>query len=208
MKLDRCKNGHFYDGDKFNRCPHCDAAMDVSPNVTIPFSQNPEDDVKTLPLDEVPTEPISGDLQGAIKKAMNQTINEEGVKTVSFFSKKIGIEPVVGWLVCVDGPNMGEDYRLKTGSNFIGRSNKMDIIISKDESVSRDKHGEITYEPRMKKYHVHKGEAKQTYYLNDIPIYQPTEIKRNDVLFIGETKLMFFSCCDDVFSWNEKEEDK
>ncbi len=26
MKLQRCANGHFYDGDKYPTCPHCQDA--------------------------------------------------------------------------------------------------------------------------------------------------------------------------------------
>lgn len=27
MKLTKCENGHFYDGDKFPACPYCDPAL-------------------------------------------------------------------------------------------------------------------------------------------------------------------------------------
>ena len=30
-----------------------------------------------------------------------------------------GVEPVVGWLVCIDGPSRGSDYRLHAGYNYI-----------------------------------------------------------------------------------------
>ena len=31
-------------------------------------------------------------------------------------------DPVVEWLVCIDGPEKGRDYRIRSGNNYIGRS--------------------------------------------------------------------------------------
>jgi len=33
-----------------------------------------------------------------------------------------------GWLVCIGGPNKGDDYKIREGRNFIGGDLKMDII--------------------------------------------------------------------------------
>ncbi|MFR5903066.1 MAG: hypothetical protein ACLUIO_26940 [Neglectibacter timonensis] len=41
-------------------------------------------------------------------------------KTVGIIKKKIGIDPAVGFLVCVSGPHRGADYKLVAGRNFIG----------------------------------------------------------------------------------------
>jgi len=49
MKLQRCNNGHFYDGDKFANCPHCSGAGNMSPTPATP-AFNPADDDKTVSL--------------------------------------------------------------------------------------------------------------------------------------------------------------
>ena len=41
MKLERCANGHFYDGDLYSSCPHCAAGIPNSPvgnDVTVPVN--------------------------------------------------------------------------------------------------------------------------------------------------------------------------
>ena len=41
---------------------------------------------------------------------------------MGIIKKKIGIDPAVGFLVCVSGPHRGADYKLVAGRNFIGRA--------------------------------------------------------------------------------------
>ena len=50
---------------------------------------------------------------------------------------KENIEPVCGWIVCIEGPRQGKDYKVKNGKNFIGRADDMDIQILGDEHISR-----------------------------------------------------------------------
>ncbi len=51
-----------------------------------------------------------------------------------------GIDAVVGWLVCVHGRNRGRDYRIRSENNTVGRSENMDICISGDDLISRERH--------------------------------------------------------------------
>ena len=37
-----------------------------------------------------------------------------------FYEKIIGVQPVVGWLVCTQGEYFGESFKLVSGKNFIG----------------------------------------------------------------------------------------
>lgn len=62
--------------------------------------------------------------------------------------KKVGIDPVVGWLVCIKGPSRGRDYRIRSGRNGIGRSDAMDVPIAGDDTVSRENHAFLVYEPQ------------------------------------------------------------
>lgn len=185
MKLERCKNGHFFDADKFNMCPHCEDVGAVDPGTTQAFTEDVEG--TTRPVDESPTAP--------------EPIDLDNQKTIGFWGTEIAVEPVVGWLVCIEGENIGEDYKLKSGSNYIGRGNEFDVNLSKDKAVNRDKQGEIVYDPMSRKFHVLKGSGSKLYYLNDDPVYSPMEIQRNDTLKVGKSRLMFFPCCDDNFSW-------
>lgn len=224
MNLKRCENGHFYDVDKFETCPHC-AAIGGDSKITQPF-ETMDDTAMTEPV----TVPLSShvpqpqpqtsvqpqeeslSLKDAIGKAMTENTHEsqdDDSKTISLYQTKIGVEPVVGWLVCIEGAAFGESFKLKSGRNFIGRANSMDIVIPGDSSVSRDKHAIILYEPRKREFIAQAGESRELFYLNDEVVLMPVRLKQHDIVTIGNTRLMFFPCCGEEFSWEDyKKEEK
>jgi hypothetical protein len=212
MDLQRCPNGHFYDAEKFSACPHCGGHLknDV---MTQAMGRDMSKTVGLTPgdLGDKPTAKTNSDVQADLSGVMNLIqpggAGDDG-KTVSFYAKKVGTEPVVGWLVCIEGKHFGKDFRLKSGKNFIGRSREMDVSLAEDDSVSRDRHAIVVYEPKKHLYLAQPGEAKELFYLNDQVVLSTTEMKYRDVLTVGDSVLMFFPCCDDEFNWNtaKKEE--
>lgn len=59
--------------------------------------------------------------------------------------------PVCGWLVCISGPRQGKDYKIKSGKNFIGRADDMDIQVLGDNKISRRNHGVVVFDPKKKR---------------------------------------------------------
>lgn len=235
MNLRRCENGHFYDADKFENCPHCQTAGKDN-DVTMPFNQagggfvtqpfnNPAFDQPEAPQMEpqenygwnAPKNPVVNEPVRPEKEALSRAVTvartgaavDEGEeKTVSYYNTKIGKEPVVGWLVCIEGAEFGESFRLKTGRNFIGRGSNMDICLKGDTSVSRDRHAIVLYEPKRREFIAQAGESRELFYVNDDVVLNPQKLARYDILSIGETQLMFFPCCDEHFSWDDYKKDK
>lgn len=224
MNLKRCDKGHFYDADKFASCPHCAGGIGNSDETV---AIQPDDDIKTeaLTVDKVekniPVRPepirqesekqMTGSLSANISRAMQEVLVSEpddDAKTVRYYETETGIEPVVGWLVCIQGEDMGKSFNLKDGRNFIGRSAKMDVVL-KDNSVSRDKHAVIVYEPKRREFLAQPGESRELFYLNDNLVLNFEKLKVNDVIQVGNTKLMFVPFCSEAFSWDDvKKEDK
>lgn len=176
MELVQCPNNHFYDGEKFSECPYC------------------KQDIEQLKVME------SYESRVTINKSM---VNVEEGKTVRFYEKVIGTEPVVGWLVCTEGEYFGESFRLTSGKNFIGRASNMDIILGMDMSVSRDWHACVVYEPKSRTYFVQPGESGGLFYLNDEVVLSNMKMQAYDVLLIGSTRLMLVPCCCERFSWDD-----
>lgn len=210
MNLIICPNGHYYDADKYQSCPHCNNYGGVS--TTIPADTDDGGIPVTVPMDQptdipkptIPsTEPMSSILPDNDDKSDIQ-------KTVGFYEQDMGMEPVVGWLVCVEGKHKGKDYRLTSGRNFIGRSQKMDVVIEGDPSVSREAHAVVIYEPKGNIYMIQPGVSKELSYLNDQVVLEAKAIKVNDVITVGATKLMFIPCCSSKFQWtvDDKKEEK
>jgi len=209
MTLTRCNNGHFYDEDKFNQCPHCETAGQ-NIDKTVPINRNND---RTVGLTQDGVQEVTGSLKTDAEKAISSSIAPSAGSdsvTVSFYNRAIGTEPVVGWLVCVEGNDLGNDFRLKSGRNFIGRATSMDVVIAGDSTVSREKHAIVVYDPENHQFLVQPGDARELCYLNDKLVLSAMDIMVNDILKVGETKLMFFPCCTDKFHWGlaEKPEDK
>ncbi len=191
MKLERCENGHFYDIERFDECPHCNQTS-IS---TVLEDENGEKGY-TLPVEnETPNglDQLKEEITGAKENEEVETY------TVGYYGK---IEPVVGWLVAIEGSNYGQAFTLKSGKNFVGRSFDMDVSLSSDPSISRNKHAIILYEPKSNKFLVQPGESKELYYLNEEVVLSATEIKAYDILTLGSTKLLFIPCCSEKFTWD------
>ncbi len=224
MNLVRCNQGHFYDGEVYQACPHCSGAG--NDNVTMPAAAFGNDNVTVAmgaeapmipsqpaapvaPLPVVSEEPSS--LLDAVNASITATpiqMEETDNKTVGFFSSSIGKEPVVGWLVCIEGEHFGEDFRLKSGRNFIGRGSNMDVCIQKDNTVSRERHAIVVYEPRGNLFLMQPGDSKELCYLNDSVVLSPQPLNSHDVILVGETELLFVPCCTPTFSWSAKKKEK
>lgn len=223
MDLKRCNYGHFYDGDTYTSCPHCAGGDAVSQNAAgaVSFVQGYDDSVtqKLDSVDDYYQDYSSGNQytdNGSNKteslSAIIDSIDVGGEETDQdvtrgFFESAIGSDPVVGWLVCVEGNHFGEDFKLKAGKNFIGRSANMDVCLSGDNSVSREKHLIVLYDPNNNIFIVQAGDSKELSYHNESLVLSPVELKPYDVLKVGATKLLFIPFCSDKFTWKVVEED-
>lgn len=222
MNLIRCSAGHFYDAEKYSSCPHCSGGGTAGQDVGVTEAFDP-----TMPLkggSDAPTEGIVESLSektepmtGAISPEpffpsgggfpdFPDTIplgDMDNDKTISIFAgvKKMEVEPVVGWLVCIEGEHFGEDFRLRTGKNYIGRSEKMDIILRGEDTVSRDKHVIVLFEPKQSIFLVQPGESKELAYLNEDLILAPQVLKSGDIISVGKARLLFVPFCSKGFNW-------
>jgi FHA domain len=175
-KMILCPKGHYYDKDKSSQCPIC--------RITRPV-------LETKPASQ-PAE------SGAYNRVSKSSLNNI---TVPVLGDKKSQNPVVGWLVTISGPFKGKDYRLFSGYNSIGRSNKNKIHIAGDESISREKQAIIIYDHKNIKYYIQHNESENLSYINSNPVLQPTEIKKGDKITIGKTEFLFVPFCDSTFSW-------
>lgn len=116
-----------------------------------------------------------------------------------------GVDPVVGWLVCIEGPERGRDYRLHTERNFIGRDPSMDVAITGDPSISRANHAVISYNPKRHTFRLAPGDSRGLAYLNDEEVIAPVALAPYDRIELGETTLLFIPFCGERFVWPVEE---
>lgn len=113
-------------------------------------------------------------------------------------AKKKG--PVVGWLVVIEGPDFGKSFTLKTGKNFVGRSTEMDVVFN-DQTVSRNKHAIIVFEPKQRLFIAQSGDASTLFYLNGNVVLSNEILKPYDKIQLGDTTAMFVPFCGEQFGW-------
>ncbi|GHU63757.1 hypothetical protein FACS189418_7680 [Clostridia bacterium] len=113
------------------------------------------------------------------------------------------IEPVCGWIVCVEGARQGKDYKIKSGKNFIGRGDDMDIQILGDNGIARKNHAIIVYDPKKRNTVLLPGDSSGLTYFNDEAVYVPTDLAPYSVIEMGKSKFVFLPFCGEHFEWNE-----
>ena len=207
MNLVRCDKGHFYDKDSSGeQCPYCAQMNQNKPAVSqiaaepVAEPHQQAQDIQVPPPALVQPQPVA--------PAQPLPEEEEDNCTVGYYSRVIGVEPVVGWLVCIEGEYKGESFKLKSGRNFIGRAANMDVVLSADHSVSRFKHASVIYEPRGRQFIVSTGESRELCYLNDEVVLSNMKMEPYDVLNLGNTSLMLIPCCGERFTWEKGLESK
>ena len=84
----------------------------------------------------------------------------------------------------------------------------MDVVLHGDNSISRERHAIVLYEPKRREFIAQAGESRELFYLNDEVVLNPVRLKQYDILTIGNTRLMFFPCCGENFSWDDLDQDE
>ncbi len=212
MDIRRCENGHFYDAEKSKTCPQCEIEKQLTPpgggrgnqnHINTRMGKIPPTTPPTGGTDPVKpwtkwTPPTPGTIPGS----------EGGETTIAFFQTEMGVkeEPVVGWLVCINGEDSGTSFPLKLGRNFIGRGADMDVVLRNDKAVSRKRHAIVLYEPRTRRFIAQPGESRQLFYLNDDVVLASEKLKPYDILTVGKSDLVFVPFCGPKFSWEDWDE--
>lgn len=206
-----CSAGHVYDADQFASCPYCNrntraiqfgagggytptAAPGGYGNTAAPGGY----DAAIPPTGGRDATIGATVMPEAIRRRMEQ---EKDNRTVGEFKRRLGYEPVVGWLVCVEGPEVGKDYRLYGRINTIGRAEDNDVVLAQEHTVSQKNHVRLAYDAKHNNYQLIPGDGSNVTYLNDEPLYVPQRLNAYDILEMGETKLMFIPLCNDRFRW-------
>lgn len=232
MQMKKCEKGHWYDGNKYNFCPHCSNMTDyeemdrtVATSIGNGYDNTPTEAIMQninlqKEMNEL-TEPLTQEPQPAwnpqnkmdaqsnlqpgwnLQNKIADLQEEEQDLTVGYYSEKMKVNPVVGWLICLNGDNRGRSYEIKSGRNFVGRSADMDIVLEGDQTVSRKKHAILVYDAKSGKFIAQPGESRELFYVNDEVVLSNVELNSYDELLVGKTQLMFMALCSEKFNWEE-----
>ncbi len=202
MEMRKCERGHYYDVSIHSECPYCNNEGNVG--VTMAFGNTGSSGNNGVTMPVMPNSSSENNVTRPLFEAVQKSSGDDEGRTVALIQTDMGIDPVVGWLVCVSGKEKGRDYRIHTDNNYVGRSEKMDICIRGDETISRENQAIITYDATDKNYYFSPGDGRSIVRVNDKAIFQTVELKAYDKLVIGKTELVFMPLCGEKFEW-EKE---
>lgn len=246
MAIIRCSNGHYYDGDKYDKCPHCGKLASNDDDRTVAFSSGypepsvqSEDDDRTVALEVGPKGDVScvptfrqgsngddrtialSELVGSgesgpvelVSRPALQPVDSRPVaagslvdvtdKTISLYEVQKGVDFIVGWLVCVEGPERGRDYRLHQGFNRIGRDYQMDVAVMEDPSISREPNCSVVYDDRNNKFYAVQQNGAIAY-LNGELLQGAQQLQTGDMIKIGNSALEFVAFCREGRVWETK----
>lgn len=195
-RMVRCPDfGHNYDADLHSSCPYC-GVKDLNVKKTRAKDMPPEKEKSGGTGDEK--------TQGR-HSPTNKNVEGRTVAAWMFADKKEReIKPVVGWLVCINGPEQGRDYRIKPEGNTIGRSTAKDIYIAGDNAISTDTHATLIFDYKKNDFYVRPGEKGYNIYLNDEIVLGPQKLNPYDRVEMGKSIFIFVPLCGDRFQWEIK----
>lgn len=222
--LAQCPQGHFYDASVHSSCPYCSNAKQGSFSETVAPGASGA-------FNETIAPGAAGGAAGSFSETvapgasagryMNATMpvslyhnGPDGQGSDDPFEPTMigGYEvssdrpaPVVGWLVCIDGPVRGTDFRMHAGYNYIGRE-VGDIHIHGDRQISRENHAMVAFDSAEMTYYVGPATGRNLVKVNGKTVFNAVELKSYDVISIGTTKLMFVALCGEHFNWENPNE--
>lgn len=121
------------------------------------------------------------------------------------YDSVVRTDPVVGWLVVLDGPGKGNFRPIFKGSNTIGRAPNQRVPIDfGDDAISGEKQAFLTYDERKRSYQlVPNLERPNLVYHNDAALVSNVDLRPHDKVMMGRTTLLFVPLCGPDFDWGE-----
>lgn len=204
--MKRCKNGHKYDETQYDSCPECNIENDSKTSAFTSnkgFKSNFGSQPPFIDYNSSDNRYYESSDTGLYSSEgyLDSYVNDEGMHTVGLYKKIKGFDPVVGWLVCVEGASRGKDFIIKAERNFIGHDPSMDIRIDGDNTISAKKHAIISFNPKENIFRVIPGDGHGIVYLNNKEVFTAEKLKKGDIIQVGQTHLVFVPLCDETFSW-------
>lgn len=149
------------------------------------------------------TRPRPRALQDSDRTVLAGRIKSSGRDAVDDEEELDEVDPVVGWLVIIEGPGRGRSLILGPGMNSIGRDSSERVAIPfGDKEISRSGHATVTFEPRGKMFFISQGNGTNLTYCNEKPVLVPMELNARDQIRVGETLLQFIPFCGADFDWS------
>lgn len=187
MAILLCPNGHYYDDKRNCDCPYCEK-INQSATASVSFNEQLTSYISPAEMDD--------DVQ--LTEGYGESVNEFE-KTIGIFLDENENVLTAGWLVCITGLERGKSYVIRSGRNFAGRSPEMDIVLSDDEFIVREKHFSIVFDPKSIAFYLVSGEGQT--YINGQVVTAEHPLNAGDILQVGHSEYRFVPYCREGCVW-------
>ncbi len=208
MSIKVCPNGHHYNTDDNSECPIC--AQSKSKSSFDWTAADLSDDTSAMGGWNRKTENDEGFWHSYYSFIPDTDLGandaDPGPATEEY-RNEYQQQPVVGWLVCIDGPDKGKDFCLHGAKSAIGRRMESAVRLT-DLKISREGYPAlIVYDDRKThRFYLASGDASShnnveldgNMLLGQILLNPYAEIR------IEDTVLVFIPFCGEDFHWKEK----
>ena len=206
MRMVTCSNGHYYDQEKNATCPYCanGAGADIATKRTLRVG---EDESEKTAIYGGGSAGLAGtsDDERTVYNPSGGSSSPAATPNAAPVQENPD-EPILlsGWLAVISDKGKGKSYTLTFGLNTIGRGEGNHVSIQNgDTSISREKHAVIIYDYENNIFFIKHGEGQYLSYLNGEVLLETKQLKANDIIKVGSTKLIFIPLCSDQFTWKD-----
>lgn len=187
MAIVQCPYNHYYDDQRNASCPYCEKLNQAATS---------DDSINEQLTSYV--EPSAMDDNAQLTEGYGEAV-ADFEKTIGIFTDETQNLLTAGWLVCVEGVQKGKTFVINLGRNFAGRSLDMDIILSDDETISREKHFSIVFDPKTIAFYLVSGSGHT--YVNGKVVSSQAEIFEGDKIKAGNSEYVFVPFCKEGREW-------
>ena len=217
MILKCCNKGHYYDGDKYQNCPHCleegqslqkskarhilkrktsikNSSAEMSVNVSQHSFQS-----RSSSSEESMTMCLPSNDEELMTMCLPS--NNDDSLTVCLPAKQhnsLERLPQAGSLdIFLAEQRLTAGWFVCINGKEFGRS----FAVKNGKNLIG--HAVVYYLMKHNKFMIEPGDTRNLFYLNEEPVLNPVEMKRHDILKIGGISLMLVPLCGKDFSWTE-----
>lgn len=217
MAVKVCPNGHYYDTAD-GKCPYCETSTSgesfvwTEPDMTGPDPWDGKTEQDSGRDDFRRTEPLTNEHRGnggAVPDSSRTRAipdHDDDRTRPAWQQDEYRQQPVVGWLVCIEGPDKGKDFCLHGAKSTIGRRADSSVQLS-DQKISRDGFPAlIVYDDRKThRFYLAGGDAasRNNVELSGNMLLGQSVINPYDEIRIEDSVMIFVPFCGEDFYWKE-----
>lgn len=229
MNIIKCEKGHFYNGDKYKTCPHCEEMQQENmrnPQVAESMSNKKSQADSKQPMrgywldeniaDTVAYKSSANTIDTVAYKPKQEMIftaaanypPETSMVSLLPQQSQRSQQPQqpqnslpVGWLVAISGLEYGKQYPIFMCDNFIGSGINNSICVDRDAYVLPEHHCTLSFDFQMQKVVLNMECSIGDVFVNNAPAQENRYLNHLDRIQIGGSIYMLVELCRDGFSW-------